>query len=175
MKRIITLTFISLLFASSCKHDPTYSPSYTLDICLANMTNYNMSVTLYPTSQYNTPGNLYLAMSPGGGYAEKTFTIQKCDSLNSWGSRVYLFYTNDTSITPSCLLRQVFDSISIVVNNDSNLTIRFNHNKIYNYSENPFSLDSIWYFKRYIEACDGWNPDHMKDYTYSIDKHKLKK
>jgi hypothetical protein len=138
------------------------------------MTNYSINATLYPNSQYIAHGPFYIACNSCGAYEENTFTIVKSDSGASWCYRECLYTTTDTTITPSGLLSHVFDSISVVVSNDSNLMIRFNHNKIYNYSENPFSIDSIWYFKRYVNPCDGWNPAYIKDYTYFIKQRKLK-
>jgi len=185
MKSIISLILLTVIFISCTKHKADYpfpatpagslvvnDTTYILDIRLANKTNYDINVNLYPNSQITTQDSTYLASSYSGQFLKKMFLLKKYDSIGNVASIEYLYTTKDTSITPSGLLSNIFDSISAVVSNDSNLMIKFDHTNLYNYSENPFSVDSIWHHAKTVNT---YTLDKTKEFTYFIDPKKLRK
>jgi hypothetical protein len=172
--RNLIISLLSFLLIASCNKD-CLEKSYELRINFANETGYTIDVSLFPKEEFLHGSVYYKPGSFGGGHSLKSFTLEY-DSLHSWFDRNDLYYTHDTSSSPSELLSKVFDSIYIIVRDEYNTEIKLSHNYFINYNENPFINDTIWYYKKYQTSYpnnDCVNPVEIKDFTYFINQNMI--
>ena len=82
-----------------------------------------------------------------------------------------LYSTSDTSMQANILLFQIFDSIYITVYNNKNRHIRFLPDTAINYSQNPYSTDSVWSYELLVFDANDMscpNPQRYKSYSFLL-------
>ena len=158
MKKI-TIILIVLLLSVSCNEEK----EYCLQILLENKTEYECNIILFPKPDY-IEGSYYRFADFGTGYNPTNFIIYK-DNDNT------LFITKNIEIEPYNLARQVFDSIHVIIDDNLQDKIVFKVDTVINYSDNLFSPNSQWNYKR-IEAIEpdmfNENPVVIDNYTFVL-------
>lgn len=163
MKLIIVLIGM-LILISSCKKETNYE----FWIGLNNMTNKEIQVTVFPKSEFIN-GNKY-QISTYNDYSDMEFTINPNESEN-------LYQSNKLEQEPEMLLKEIFDSVIIVIELDSTVIIKFQPESVENYKENMYSENSIWKFtlKEGTEKTNlSSTPFEIHDYQFEIKEEKIK-
>ena len=167
------LAWILLLMMASphCKRDDCPGTFYQLNISLGNRTDHRMDVELFPRNDI-VYGDLYIAGTFGNGFKERKFFTESSGAI-TWFNSELLYFTDDTLIDPAGLMKQVFDSISIIISDSAGTRIFISHDSVYNYEVNPF-LSNLKWTLQYVTTSrpdnDCENPVYIKDYIFTIDQ-----
>jgi hypothetical protein len=146
MNKIQLALIFVILLTISCRKD-CREKSFWTNIALANNTQFEIDILLFPKDEYMIHDGMYRINAVGGGGGHTTFTIEP-GSISMWSFKYVIYTTNDTLIKPSELLTLIFDSLHIEVEDSVNTKIKFNPDDAINYLKNPFTNDSIWTYKR---------------------------
>lgn len=171
MTNKLSWVILLLLLLPTCRKDNCPGTFHELHISMGNRADHDLDVKLYPNSRYAV-GNDYIPGTFGSGYKESAFSIEASGAI-TWFNSELLFYTHDTLIDPSRLLRQVFDSISISVKDSMATRILFTHDSVSHYLVNPFTDSLLWTFQvvftsRPDNDCE--NPSRIKDFTFPLEQ-----
>ena len=165
------LIFAVAFLLTSCPKNPLCPPlRHELRISFHSQGFDSLHTILYPKSEYlEAGGSLYRAGDFGGGFRHTEFTLTPGHA--SQGRTLY--YTDDTSTSPTDLLSRVFDSILIGYRvNSTDTFMFFSPGGFFNYRANPFTMDTAWsseiYNTQYPDNfCE--NPVHVRDYSFTFE------
>ena len=174
MNKVQLIIILVVLLFASCRKD-CREKSYWLNIGLANNTEFEINISLFPKQEYLINEGMYRTNAVGGGGGHTEFTIES-DSVYIWSFKYVIYTTNDTSIRPSDLLTSVFDSINIIVTDSVFTKVNLSPDTAINYFENPFENDSIWKHKLINSDtpnnfCE--NPGETKAYRFYIEQDMI--
>jgi hypothetical protein len=164
--RKLVLVILIIIVGISCKEKTTYQ----LQILIKNKTNNPLTVKLFPKIEYRS-GDLYDFSKIGGGHRNTEFQIES-------NLEMEIYITNNLTVEPYHLARQVFDSIHISTFNETLHEIKFSTLQVRGYSENLFSENSNWTFElRNFDLPTNFqrNPVESYDYIFEISQDKLTK
>ena len=153
-----------LILISSCNKETNYE----FWIGLNNMTNKEIQVTVFPKSEFIN-GYKY-TISTYNDYSDMEFTINPNESEN-------LYQSDKLEQEPEMLLKEIFDSVIIVIELDSTVIIKFQPESVENYEQNMYSENSIWKFtlKEGTEKTNlSSTPFEIHDYQFAIKEEKIK-
>lgn len=160
---------------ASCKRVDCPDEKLFMSIAIANNTDYNINVTLYPKQEYIESDAFYKGSDYCGCFKTKKI-IMEVDSTPMWSFDNILYYTKNFNLTPSELINQVFDSIYFELENSSNTIIKFLPDTSINYLYNPFENDTIWrYLLRNTDMPDNdcENKSDTKSYRFYLEKEYI--
>ena len=153
-----------LILISSCKKETNYG----FWIGLNNMTNEEIQVIVFPKSEFIN-GYKY-QVSSYNDYSDMEFTINPNKSES-------LYQSNKLEKEPEMLLKEIFDSVIIVIELDSTVIIKFQPESVENYEKNMYSENSIWKFTL-KEGSEKTNfsstPFEIHDYQFEIKEEEIK-
>jgi len=129
--RYSTLILGLVLIISSCKKET----NYTFRIGITNLTSKEISVKVYPRSEF-IKGDLY-QISSYGDFSKMEFDIQPNASEG-------LYETTKLDYEPQLLLAEIFDSLTIKITLEKELVIKFKPDSVENYKLNIFSDNPTW-------------------------------
>lgn len=156
----ILLLFIVL---TSCKE----KTSYNMQILLKNNTDGELTVQLFPRSDYqiNNREDLYKYSDLGNGdYKDKFFEVEPDEAKT-------LFITADLNQEPYDLVLKIVDSIYVVSSDEEIAAMRFYPDSVIGYTENIFAANCTWdYEKRNYDEPDSFNqnPGESHNFTFII-------
>ncbi len=166
-KTKIIFLLVSLLIG--CKEkDTTF---YESTISLANKTEYDLKVQLFPKPQFLKYPTLYQMGTVGGGYSETIFTMDKRDSIR----RTDLFFIDNLTTKPTALINYVFDSIKVFIQNPDSTILKFTNLNSIHYSINPYQNDTIWEKYEVLNQRRASSIVSTYFYVFTIDKQYLSK
>ena len=128
MKNLIII-FMVLILATSCKKEA----EYTYQMGIKNLIDRPIEVRVFPNKQHK----VFYENPVNSSYSNLEFTIE----ANQYGK---LFSTNKADFIPSQSLSEILDSLTIKINFQSTVTIRFKPNYFEHYNTNIFSDNSNW-------------------------------
>ena len=153
-----------VLFSFSCKE----KTEYEMDLVLENSTENSITVELFPNSKYKHD-DMYRTSDIGEGYNFTKFTIFA-------NSKEVFFTSKDINQQPCDLLSNVFDSIHISINNESQYVIKFSKDAVIGYSDNIFTENSIWDYEIINDDRPtqfAKNPVEVHLFTFEVSINKL--
>jgi len=164
MKKLIII-LVTIAAFLGCKEETKYE----MELVLSNSTENSITVELFPNSEY-VHNDMYRFSDTGKGHRPSKFTIRSADN------RRELFVSENIHQQPYDLLSNVFDSIHITLNDDSQHIIKFSKDAVIGYSENIFTENSIWNYKVINDTRPtqlASNPIKVHQFTFEISVDKL--
>ena len=161
MKTVIKIGLLAsslLIFCFSCKKETKHEMSLEL----RNNTENNITVELFPNSEYKREDDMYHPSDIGSGYRYSKFTINVNSKQN-------IFISENINQQPCELLLNVFDSIHISINDGSQHLIQFSKDAVVGYSENIFTDNSIWLYEIKEDSREDFRPNPIEVHSFTIE------
>jgi hypothetical protein len=168
----IKFAFFIIILLTSCK-EKDHTSYYTF-ISVANRTDFEIKVNLYPKHEYLMGELLYKAGTLSGGYSMKNFSLNESDSM--WYNKRDLYFADNINLKPTSLINAIFDSIKIFIQDPDSTIIKFTNTNSIPYALNPYQNDSIWEKHKELNSInDPKNNGFNYIYVFTIDRQYLAK